>query len=153
MHNLKREDVNLIHDIEYRVNYRKALNDLKELTEADGFYLDFITFLPRKNNIYDQFINQKVPYINFKTSKLQLVKYLNSNTPTLNLKIEPHNHNNLSQMADFFTGNIYGDIIGIENKTKSFLLDYIKKKLKVKKISQLYNSNGNKKFIVSSIHK
>ena len=56
-------------------------------------------------------------------------------------------------MAALFTGNIYGDIIGIENKTKRYLLAYLKNKLGVKKISQLYNSLDNKKFIISSIHK
>ena len=153
IHDLKRDDINLIHDIEYRVNYRKALNDLKDLTKAKAFYLDFITYLPRKNSLPEPIVKEGAPYVNFKTSKNQLVKYLNSNTERLDLKIEPHTHNNLSQMADLFTGNIYGDIIGIENKTKRYLLAYLKNKLGVKKISQLYNSLDNKKFIISSIHK
>jgi hypothetical protein len=152
MHDLKRDDINLIHDIEYRVNYKKAISDLKKFTKADGFYLDFITYLPRKNSS-PVFTTQEVPYINFKTSKTQLVKYLNSHPETIDLKIESHNRNNFSQLGDFFTGNIYGDIIGIENKTKRYLLNYLKKKLDVKKISQLYNSLENEKFIISSIHK
>ncbi|MDB5158535.1 MAG: hypothetical protein JWR50_3242 [Mucilaginibacter sp.] len=151
--NLKKDDINLTHDIEYRVNYRKALEDLKELTKTNAFYLDFITNLPRKNSFQEHIIKEEVPYVNFKTSKTQLVNYLNSNGEKLDLKIEPHNHNNLSQIADFFTGNIYGDMIGVENKTKIYLLAYLKKKLGVKKISQLYNSLENKKFIISSIHK
>jgi hypothetical protein len=152
--NLKRDDVTLIHDIAYRVNYRKAITDLKEFTNADIIYLDFITRLPRKNGFPTvSSIEEVVPYINFKTSKKQLVRYLNSHIQMTDLRIEPHNRSNLSQMVDFFTGNIYGDVIGIENKTKKQLLDYLKNKLGVKKISELYNSNRDEKFVVSSIHK
>jgi len=150
---MKMDDINLIHDIEYRVNYRKAIGDIKEFTKAEVMYLDFVTYLPRKNSLSASVIKDEIPYINFKTTKTQLVKYLNLHSQMTNLRIEQHTHNNLSQMTDLFTGNIYGDIIGIENKTKRYLLDYLKKKLNVKKISLLYNSEENKKFIISSIHK
>ncbi|HWD88783.1 MAG TPA: hypothetical protein VG367_11695 [Mucilaginibacter sp.] len=149
---LKRNDINLIHDIEYRVNYRKAIQDLKELTNADVFYLDFITQPSEFSDPGFAFKNE-IPYITFKTSKNQLVKYLNSHEHTVDVEIEPHHRNNLSQMADFFTGNIYGDVIGIENKTKWILLEHLKRKLGVKKLSHMYNSNVNKRFIISSIHK
>lgn len=149
IYDLRRNNTNYVHDVIYRVNYKKAINDLKIATKNDVFYLDFITYIESKDSAVSA-PQYNVPYNNFKTSRKHLVNYLNSNIPFVNLKIEPHKFNNLSQLSDFFTGNVYGDTIGIENQTKRKLLSYLKKKLNVKKLSDLYNSNQNKKFIISS---
>jgi hypothetical protein len=141
------EHNNSIHDLIYRLNYKKSILDLQQLNKTSEYLLDFITYLPGRHHID---ISQKVPYKNFKTTKKELVSYLNKSLQTVHLKMEAHNYNNLSQLCDFLTGNIFGDQRGIENKMKRELLKYLKTKLGVKHLKELYNVGHHRRFIIMS---
>jgi PleD family two-component response regulator len=148
---IEKNNVNLVHDIVYRVNYKKAINDLRTITKINDFYLDCKS---KKRVIND---SSKSPegyqYENFHTDKIDLVNYLNRSISNVNIKLKDYQQNNLAQLSDFLTGSIYGDIVGTQSATKRKLLIYLKNKLHVKKFSEIYNSGGNKKFFISGTYK
>ncbi len=147
----EKNNVNLVRDIVYRVNYKKAINDLKTITKTNDFYLDCkskkgvinTSSTPSESNQYE----------NFHTDKIDLVNYLNRNIPNINIRLKDYQKNNLSQLSDFLTGSIYGDIIGTQSSTKRELLTYLKNHLGVRKFSDLYNSKKNTKFLISGSYK
>jgi hypothetical protein len=148
---IEKNNVNLVHDIVYRVNYKKAINDLRTITKINDFYLDCKSKKRVINN------SSKPPesyqYENFHTDKIDLVNYLNRSIPNVNIKLKDYQQNNLSQLSDLLTGSIYGDIVGTQSATKRKLLIYLKNKLHVKKFNEIYNSKGNKKFFISGTYK
>ena len=128
---IKHNNINYVEDVIYRLNYKKALLELQKRTHNSKIHLDFITRLPRRSN--QSYEKREVPYINFKTSRHQLVKFLNDYFNRIDLKIENHDYNNMSQLCDFLTGNIWGDTTIIENAMKLNLLKHFKDKLGIKK--------------------
>jgi hypothetical protein len=147
----EKNNLNLVHDIVYRVNYKKAINDLKTITKVSDFYLDCKS---KKRVIPDSSIPpESYQYENFHTDKMDLVNYLNRSIPNVNIKLKDYQKNNLSQLSDFLTGSIYGDIVGTQSATKRNLLIYLKNKLHIKKSSEIYNAKGHKKFFISGSYK
>lgn len=148
---IEKNNVNLVHDIVYRLNYRKAINDLRVITKSNDFYLDCKAKKRAINNSSHHPENWQ--YENFHTDKIDLINYLNRSIPNVNVKLKDYQQNNLSQLSDFLTGSIYGDIVGTQSVTKRKLLIYLKHKLHVKKISEIYNSRANDKFLISGTYK
>lgn len=76
-------------------------------------------------------------------------QYLKRDLPMpLDLKYESEKYQ-LSQLADLFTGYINAGNLKAEGGTvKGELLQYLEKKLKVTKLSDMYNKPGEQKFVV-----
>lgn len=59
----------------------------------------------------------------------------------------------VSQLSDLFTGSVYADTRPIYCDIKLELLEHLKQKLKVKKISEMYNKRGEQKFVITAPQK
>ena len=69
---------------------------------------------------------------------------------TYDVKFTKLNSSNICQLADLFTGSIFGDVTKIESPVKVELLNYLKGKLKVQKMAELYNKSNTGKFTLTS---
>ncbi len=89
-------------------------------------------------------------YSSLDEKKDELGAYLKKNLQfPHNLKYEANKYG-LYQLADLFTGSIFADKEGVKNDIKLDLLNYLKNKLKVRHLSEIYNRPGAQKFVIKN---
>lgn len=129
----KNKQLDLIEDNIYSVNMEKIIQDAAKGTKS-------LLLITENRNSPSSLVDEEDNGLNAYFKKNLRIPH--------NFKLIKSSDNNLYQLTDFFTGCIYGDEKGVGNDTKVELLDYLKKKLQVKKLSEIYNKEGHPKFVI-----
>jgi hypothetical protein len=109
----------------YQLNLLKAITDSSKEAKSVTIFTE---------NRDDEYKDQAISFIKKDVAIQKDIKLIDSNI------------SNLYQLGNLLTGCIFSEEHGIENKTKLRILNHLKNKLAVKKISELYDTNENSKF-------